>query len=137
MSTSYDTHRRLQPTTESTSTPAAAPSFAAPPGGHLHTNAEIAALILDAPGFHGESGDWTPERAETLAAWAGLAELTDHHWQVIALCREETARCGAAPDTETLARLSGLTHEHLTSLFPDDPAALVAEIAGVANRNSR
>jgi sulfur relay (sulfurtransferase) DsrC/TusE family protein len=129
LTTSYDTHRRL-------SEPSAAPVGSAA-GEPLHRAADIATLAHDAPGFHGESPDWTPELAERLAAYAGIAQLTDRHWQVIALCREEAVRLGAAPDRETLARLSGLGDAMLASLFPDDPAALVATISGVSSADPR
>jgi tRNA 2-thiouridine synthesizing protein E len=74
---------------------------------------------------------WTPETAEVLAREAGVDPLTDLHWKVIALCREEAARSGRPPDLRSLCDLSGLDGAALRRLFPDKPHRLAARIAGL------
>jgi tRNA 2-thiouridine synthesizing protein E len=85
----------------------------------------------DEDGFLLNGNQWTPEIAELLAGEAGIAPLTDKHWQVIAHCREDAARSGHAPDCGRISKLSGLRMDELERLFPGDPKYLIARIAGM------
>jgi len=78
---------------------------------------------------------WTPDQAEALAREAGIPRLTDRHWKVIALCREEAARCGDRPGTERISELSGFDREELLRLFPGEPGRLAARIAGISGQD--
>lgn len=75
--------------------------------------------------------DWTPEKAEALATASGVASLTPEHWTVIAQCREDAARRGFTPCLRRLAELTGLREARIAQLFPGNPGALVARIAGL------
>jgi len=74
--------------------------------------------------------EWSPERAEALARHAGLGELGERHWRVIASAREDAARRGRAPHWRRIQELTGLPAGELHSLFPGDSEALIARIAG-------
>ena len=89
------------------------------------------AVRTDPEGFLLDGSEWTPEVAELLARAAGIAVLTDGHWKVLALCREEAARSGRSPDLERLCELSGFDEAELRRLFPGDPARLPIRIAGL------
>ena len=86
---------------------------------------------VSAEGFLVDSAQWTPEVADELAREAGLAPLTERHWKVVTLCREDAARTGRSPGLRRLARLSGVGVEELHRLFPAEPATLAARIAGL------
>ena len=86
---------------------------------------------VDDEGFLLDQSRWTPELAELLARSAGIDRLTDKHWKVLALCREETARGGALTGAGEISKLAGLDEEQLRELFPGDPARLAAKIAGL------
>lgn len=78
---------------------------------------------------------WTPDQAEVLARDAGIPRLTDRHWKVITLCREEAARSGGRPGIDRICELSGCTRDELLRLFPETPerlAALIASLSGIA-----
>jgi tRNA 2-thiouridine synthesizing protein E len=87
---------------------------------------------IDADGCLVDPTQWTPEIAEALARRAGIAALTDLHWKIIALCREEAARRGRTPDARSLSSLSGLDIGELRQLFSDEPARLAARVAGLS-----
>lgn len=88
---------------------------------------------VDGEGFLLDQARWTPELAELLARGAGIDPLTDKHWKVIALCREEAARGGVLSDSSTIARLAGFDEVQLRELFPGDPVRLAARIAGLSH----
>ena len=74
--------------------------------------------------------EWSPAKAEALARRAGLRELGERHWRVIASAREEAARNGRAPRWRRIQELTGLGDGELRTLFPGDSEALIARIAG-------
>ena len=88
-------------------------------------------IETDPDGFLADESVWTPEVAETLARAAGIPALTERHWKVLALCREDAARLGCPPDTVRISELYGFTSEELEYLFPEDPCRLAARIAGL------
>lgn len=94
-------------------------------------------IQLDDAGFLLDQSCWTPEVAELLARTAGIDRLTDKHWKVLALCREEAARGGCLSDAREISQLAGLEETRLCELFPGDPARLAARIAGLPSPKSR
>ncbi len=90
-----------------------------------------ARLQVDDEGFLLDRSRWTPEVAELLARNAGIDRLTDKHWKVLSLCREESARGGCLTGAGAISRLAALDEEQLRELFPGDPARLAARIAGL------
>ena len=87
----------------------------------------------DEEGFLLDGSQWTPEVAEHLARVVGIDPLTDRHWKVIALCREDAARQRRQPDMRRLSRLAHYRAEELDRLFLERANELVPRIAGLAN----
>ncbi len=82
-------------------------------------------------GFLLDSSQWTPEVGEALAREAGIATLTDQHWQVITFCREDAAREGQSPGLRRISKQSGVGMKDLYRLFPKGPGKLAARVSGL------
>jgi TusE/DsrC/DsvC family sulfur relay protein len=82
-------------------------------------------------GFLTDSGQWTPEVAEGLAAEVGINDLTDQHWKVITFCREDAAQQGTPPGLRRISKLSGVNMKDLYQLFPKGPGKLAAKVSGL------
>lgn len=85
----------------------------------------------DDEGFLLDGSQWTPGLAELVARAAGLDPLTDRHWKVIALCREDAARQRRQPGMKRLSRLVRYSAEELDRLFLDRASELIPRIAGL------
>jgi TusE/DsrC/DsvC family sulfur relay protein len=88
-------------------------------------------IAVDAEGFLQDPADWSPELGEEIAHDAGIAELTDRHWQVVYYMRTTYLKTGTAPTIRTLGKASGVPVKELYQLFPKGPAKLAAKIAGI------
>ena len=86
----------------------------------------------DDDGFLLDGSQWTPEVAEHLARNAGIDRLTDRHWKVIALCREDAARQRRQPGMRRLSRLVHYGADDLERLFLERASQLVPRIAGLS-----
>ncbi|NBM19039.1 TusE/DsrC/DsvC family sulfur relay protein [Streptomyces sp. GC420] len=86
---------------------------------------------VDDEGFFEDPGEWNETMAAQIAREAGIDELTDKHWQVIAFMRAEYAEKGTGPTVRVLGRASGVTVKELYRLFPKGPAKTAAKIAGI------
>lgn len=86
---------------------------------------------VDGEGFLQNPAQWTEDIAREIAAAAGIAELTDRHWQVVRYMRETYLSTGTAPTIRTLGKASGVPIKELYALFPKGPAKLAAKIAGI------
>ena len=74
---------------------------------------------------------WTPDLADERARAAGIAELSEKHWRVIAVCRELAAHDGYCPPVEQVAVATGLQISQIAALFAGRPAELISAIAGI------
>ena len=86
---------------------------------------------VDDQGFFTDPGQWTEAMAPEIAAAAGVPPLTEDHWRVIKLMREEYAEHGTGPSVRALGRISGMPVKELYQLFPKGPAKLAAKVAGI------
>ena len=86
---------------------------------------------VDAEGFLTDPQQWNEQIAAEIAAEAGIAELTDRHWQVVNFMRQTYLESGSAPSIRTLGKASGVPIRELYKLFPKGPAKLAAKIAGI------
>ena len=87
-------------------------------------------------GFLTDHNQWTREIAEALAAEAGIASLTEKHWQVIEFCRSDNEAQGQPPGLRRISKLSGVSMKELYQLFPKGPGKLAARIAGLPKPKS-
>lgn len=88
-------------------------------------------VVLDDEGFLTDPLQWTPAVAEVLAEEEGISPLSEEHWKVLTVCREEAARRGKSPGAWKLSRLSGVSIDDLKRLFASAPENLAARIAGL------
>lgn len=82
-------------------------------------------------GFLVDSTQWNREVAEAIAADAGLAPLTEEHWQVIDFCRKDAEAQGTPPGLRRIAKLSSFNMKELYRLFPKGPGKLAAKVSGL------
>lgn len=115
-----------------------APSVAAPAtaeGAHDRTIAGVT-VHVDREGFLTDRTQWTKPIAEALAAEAGIATLTERHWEVVEFCRRDAAESGAAPGMRRITQSLGIKPAELYALFPKGPGILAARIAGLSKPKS-
>lgn len=103
---------------------------------------DINQMTADAARIHGPKGmlaeldDWSVSKAEEIAREEGVV-LTDAHWKVIHLLRENYRHHGLAPHARHL--LCGLEEhfgreggrKYLYQLFPRGPVSQGSRIAGL------
>ncbi|QWF77972.1 TusE/DsrC/DsvC family sulfur relay protein [Amycolatopsis sp. CA-230715] len=88
-------------------------------------------VTVNEEGFFTDPAAWTEAMAPEIADEAGIAELTDQHWQVIRHVRHEYTEKGSGPTVRALGKTSGVGVKQLYELFPKGPAKLAAKIAGI------
>ncbi|MBY6189450.1 TusE/DsrC/DsvC family sulfur relay protein [Microbulbifer agarilyticus] len=94
-------------------------------------------IALDKEGFLRDLNDWTPDVATALATRENI-ELTQDHWDVIALLRDFYQEFELSPAMRPLVKYVG---QHLgpekgrsiflMQLFPPSPAKIGSKIAGL------
>ena len=90
-----------------------------------------------ATGFLVNSGDWSKELAEHMAA-ADSIELTERHWDLINYLREAFVSDGTQPNTRTIVKTMSkqwgekLSQKDVYALFNGDPSKLAGKYAGAA-----
>ncbi|MBY6210722.1 TusE/DsrC/DsvC family sulfur relay protein [Microbulbifer agarilyticus] len=94
-------------------------------------------IALDKEGFLRDLNDWNPEVATALATRENI-ELTQDHWDVIALLRDFYQEFELSPAMRPLVKYVG---QHLgpekgrsiflMQLFPPSPAKIGSKIAGL------
>lgn len=101
----------------------------------LTFNAETVAL--DSEGFLRNLDDWSPAVAAELAR-AESIELSEAHWEVIALLRNFYREYQLSPAMRILVKQVGLqlgtekgSSLYLLQLFPGSPAKIASKIAGL------
>ncbi len=82
-------------------------------------------------GFLTNADQWNENVAKTIAAEAGIEQLTERHMQVVVFMRERYLEEGTAPTIRSLGKLSGVPIKELYQLFPKGPAKLAAKIGGI------
>ncbi len=82
-------------------------------------------------GFFTDPDQWNEAMAPELAAAEGISPLTDRHWTVIRVMRDEYAEKGTGPTVRVLGKSSGVSVKELYQLFPKGPAKIAARIAGI------
>ena len=89
---------------------------------------------VDTEGYLVDPEDWTEDFARDTAARLGI-ELTEEHWEVIAVMREMQAEHGVTPDARhVMKRLSesrGAPRNRLFELFPYGYPGQACRIAGM------
>lgn len=89
------------------------------------------AVEVDGDGFLQKPEQWNREIGAEIARDAGIAEMTDKHWQVVEFMRNRYLETGSAPSIRALGKESGVPIKELYQLFPKGPAKLAAKIGGI------
>ena len=87
-------------------------------------------IDFDDDGFMVNAADWTKEIGEAIAE-ALEVELTDRHWQVIDFARADFEETGEPPTLRRITKQTGVDMKEIYQLFPDGPAKIAANIAGL------
>jgi dissimilatory sulfite reductase related protein len=85
---------------------------------------------FDDEGYMVNAGDWTDEIGRAIAEALEI-DLTDKHWQVINFARSEFELNGEAPTLRRITQQTDISMKEMYQLFPDGPAKLAANIAGL------
>jgi tRNA 2-thiouridine synthesizing protein E len=93
-------------------------------------NTEMTDLQFDGDGFLTNPEIWNDEVAVRIAAEDGIA-LTEQHWAVVKLIRQNYQEKGNAPMIRTLCKETGLKLKDIYELFPLGPARGACRIAGL------
>jgi TusE/DsrC/DsvC family sulfur relay protein len=81
-------------------------------------------------GFLTVPAEWTEELGAALAAQIGIS-MTDAHWDVVRLLREDFAETGETATLRRISHRSGAPVKQLFTLFPQKPAKKMAYVAGL------
>ena len=86
---------------------------------------------LDGDGFMQEPEKWNDELAREIAKTDGIADLTENHWKVIRIIRDNYEEKGLAPMVRVICKESGLKLRDIYDLFPLGPARGACRVAGL------
>jgi TusE/DsrC/DsvC family sulfur relay protein len=85
---------------------------------------------FDEEGYLVNPDDWTRALGEAIAKALEI-ELTDRHWAVIDFARSDFKENGEPPTLRRITEQTGISMREIYRLFPDGPAKLAANIAGL------
>lgn len=86
---------------------------------------------VDGDGFLANPEIWNDEVAELIAKYDGIEEMTDKHWDVVKIIRENFEEKGMAPMIRVICKKSGLKLREIYQLFPLGPARGACRVAGL------
>ena len=85
---------------------------------------------FDDDGFMVDDTVWTKEIGQAIAE-ALEVELSDRHWAVIDFARADFDSSGEPPTLRRITQQTDVSMKEMYQLFPDGPAKLAANIAGL------
>lgn len=85
---------------------------------------------FDDDGFMVDDADWTKEIGLAIAE-ALEVQLSDRHWAVIDFARADFESSGEPPTLRRITQKTEVSMKEMYQLFPDGPAKLAANIAGL------
>ena len=88
-------------------------------------------IEMDGDGFMLEPNLWTKELADIIAKEDGIENLTEDHWKVINIIRQNYEEKGLAPMVRVICKESGLKLKQIYELFPLGPARGACRVAGL------
>ena len=81
-------------------------------------------------GFMVDDAAWTKEIGQSIAE-ALEVQLSDRHWAVIDFARADFESSGEPPTLRRITQQTEVSMKEMYQLFPDGPAKLAANIAGL------
>ncbi|MEN6618417.1 MAG: TusE/DsrC/DsvC family sulfur relay protein [Rikenellaceae bacterium] len=86
---------------------------------------------VDGDGFLTNPSIWNDDVAKLFAKSDGIEELSDKHWAVIRIIRNNFEEKGNAPMIRTICQETGLKLREIYELFPLGPARGACKVAGL------
>ncbi len=90
----------------------------------------MSTLQFDGDGFLTNPEIWNEDIAKQIAQEDGI-DLTDQHWAVVRIIRNNFVEKGNAPMIRTICKETGLKLKDIYELFPLGPARGACRIAGL------
>jgi TusE/DsrC/DsvC family sulfur relay protein len=87
-------------------------------------------VTFDDDGYMVDADAWTKEIGQAIADALEI-KLTDRHWDVINFVRSDYAQNGEPPTLRRITQQTDVSMKEMYSLFPDGPAKMAANIAGL------
>jgi tRNA 2-thiouridine synthesizing protein E len=87
-------------------------------------------VTFDDDGFMVDASAWTKEIGRAIAEALEIV-MTDRHWQVIDFARSDFENNGEPPTLRRITQQTEINMKEMYQLFPDGPAKLAANIAGL------
>ena len=88
-------------------------------------------IEMDGDGFMLDPTLWTDDLAKEIAKAGGINELTENHWKVITIIRQNFEEKGMAPMVRVICKGTGLKLKEIYELFPLGPARGACRVAGL------
>lgn len=88
-------------------------------------------LEFDGDGFLIHPEMWTKEVADEIAKADGIENLSEQHWAVIKIIRQNFEEKGMAPMVRVICKETGLKLKDIYELFPLGPARGACRVAGL------
>ncbi len=86
---------------------------------------------VDGDGFLTKPDIWNQEVAELIARYDGIEEMSEQHWAVVNIIRENFEAKGMAPMIRVICKKTGLKLRQIYELFPLGPARGACRVAGL------
>jgi len=86
---------------------------------------------VDGDGFLQDPHVWNDEVAILIARYDGIEEMTDNHWAIVRIIRNNWEEKGMAPMVRTICKETGLKLKEIFELFPLGPARGACRVAGL------
>ncbi len=86
---------------------------------------------VDGDGFLSDPDIWNDEVAKLIAKYDGIDEMTEKHWAVVNIIRENFEKKGMAPMIRVICKETGLKLREIYELFPLGPARGACRVAGL------
>jgi len=88
-------------------------------------------IEMDGDGFMTDPSLWNNDLALEIAKSDGINELTENHWKVINIIRQNFDEKGIAPMVRVICKETGLKLREIYELFPLGPARGACRVAGL------
>lgn len=88
-------------------------------------------IEMDGDGFMLQPELWNDEVAAIIAKADDIENLTEDHWKVIRVIRQNYEEKGLAPMVRVICKETGLKLKQIYELFPLGPARGACRVAGL------
>ena len=88
-------------------------------------------IEMDGDGFMLQPELWNDEVAKVIAQADDINDLTEDHWKVIRIIRQNYEEKGLAPMVRVICKETGLKLKQIYELFPLGPARGACRVAGL------